>query len=70
MSDQELALILDTALAEISRPHRCGQPLRPILRDALCELGLMCDESTPRIDLIAQVWARKRQAALAGFAGT
>jgi hypothetical protein len=70
VSDQELVLILDAALAELSRPHRCDEPITPIVRDALRQLGLVSDESTPRADLIAQIWARKRQAALVGAART
>jgi len=70
VSDQELVLILDAALAELTRPHRCDESITPIVRDALCQLGLTCDESTPRADLIAQIWARKRQAALVGAART
>lgn len=68
MSNQELGLILDAALAEITRPHRWGEPLTPIVRDALRQLGLVCDESTPRESLIAQIWKRKRQATLVGVA--
>jgi hypothetical protein len=64
MGNQDLALILDAALAEITRPHRLNEPLIPIVRDALCQLGFLCDESTPRTDLIAQIWARKRPATL------
>lgn len=63
MANQELAFILDAALAEITRPHPCDEPVRPIVRDALRQLGLECDESTPRAALVAQVWARKRRVA-------
>jgi hypothetical protein len=66
--DHELALILDAALAEVTRPHRFDEPLTSIVRDALCQLGLACDESTPRIELIAQIWDRKRRATLVGVA--
>lgn len=63
MGDPELALILDEALAQITRPHRIDrmeEALTIELRQCLCELGMPCDEFTPRADLIAQVWAKKR----------
>jgi hypothetical protein len=70
VSDQELVLILDTALAQVTRPHLSGEPVTPIVRDALHQLGLVCDESTPREDLIAQLWERKRQATVVEVART
>jgi len=68
MADQDLALILDAALAEVTRPHPCGEPITYIVRDALRQLGLVCDESTLRTELIAQIWVRKRQATSVGVA--
>jgi hypothetical protein len=70
VSDQELALILDAALTEVTRPHLSGDPVTPIVRDALRQLGLVCDESTPREDLIVQIWERKRKAGVVDDART
>ena len=60
MGDRELTGVFDEALAQITRPHRFNEELTLELRQCLRQLGVPCDEFTPRADLIAQIWAKKR----------
>jgi hypothetical protein len=62
MSEQELMLVkVGQVLAQIARPHRCGDDGVPAeLQANLWELGVACGDLTPREDVIAQLWARKR----------
>jgi hypothetical protein len=47
-------------LTQIARPHRCGEVLPADVQASLWQLGVPCDASTSRADLVAQLWARKR----------
>jgi hypothetical protein len=60
MGDVELRVLFDEALAQIARPRRIDERLTPELRQSLCQLGMTCDEFTPRAELFAQVWTKKR----------
>jgi len=64
MGDRDLTFVFDEALAQITRPHRFDEALTIELRQCLCQLGVPCDESTPRADVIAQIWAKKRSLSL------
>ena len=61
MSEQDGMLVwLGKLLEQIARPYRCDEELPPELQATLRRLGVACDESTPRQDVVAQLWARKR----------
>ena len=60
MGDPQFTFVFDEALAQITRPHHFDEALTLELRRCLCQLGVPCDEFTPRADLIAQIWAKKR----------
>lgn len=61
MSEQERMLVrLGRLLEQIARPYLCDEALPADLQASLRQLGVPCDESTPREDLVAQLWARKR----------
>ncbi|HEY1455261.1 MAG TPA: hypothetical protein VGG31_02090 [Candidatus Dormibacteraeota bacterium] len=56
---------LGQVLSQVARPHRCDDAIPAELQANLWELGVSCDPRTPRQDLIAQLWARKRTLAVA-----
>ena len=61
MSEHERMLAqLGEMLAKIARPHRAEDELPLDVRANLCQLGFPCNELTPREELIAWLWARKR----------
>ena len=47
-------------LSRVARPHRCDDGLLVDVRAALWQLGFPCDELTPREDIVARLWAKKR----------
>ncbi len=57
---EELLLQLGDVLARIARPHRVDEALPQEVKASLWQLGFPCHELTPREELIAQLWARKR----------
>ena len=61
MSDHEEALYrVGQMLAQIARPYRVDESLPIDVRTNLWQLGFACNEMTPREELIARLWARKR----------
>jgi hypothetical protein len=61
MSDHEEALCrVGQILAQIARPYRVDESLPIDVRTNLWQLGFACNEMTPREELIARLWARKR----------
>ena len=66
MSERELMLVqLGQALNRVARPHQCDEALPAELQTRLWQLGVPCDELTPREQLVASLWARKRSLSLA-----
>ena len=66
MSEQELMLVqLGQALQEVARPYSCDAPLPGRVQASLWRLGVPCDELTPREDVVALLWARKRSLTVA-----
>lgn len=51
---------LKDALRKVARPYACDQALPVDVQASLWRLGVPCDEATPREELVAQLWARKR----------
>ena len=61
MSDHEEALYrVGQMLAQIARPYGVDESLPIDVRTNLWQLGFACNEMTPREELIARLWARKR----------
>jgi hypothetical protein len=61
MSEHELQLVaLGDLLSRIARPYRCDDVIPVDVRAALWQLGLPCSELTPREEVIARLWAKKR----------
>jgi hypothetical protein len=61
MSDHEEALYrVGQILAQIARPYRVDESLPTDVRTNLWQLGFACSDMTPRVELIARLWARKR----------
>ena len=61
MSDQELMLYqVGQVLSKVARPYRCDETIPVEVQANLWQLGFPCDEATPREELIARLWARKR----------
>jgi hypothetical protein len=61
MSDHEWLLVqLGDLLSKVARPHRCDDAIPVDVRAALWQLGLPCSELTPREEVIARLWAKKR----------
>jgi hypothetical protein len=61
MSDHDEALYrVGQMLAQIARPYRVDESLPIGVRTNLWQLGFACNEMTPREELIARLWARKR----------
>jgi hypothetical protein len=56
---------LGQALDEVARPYRCDAGLPGAVQASLWRLGVPCDEQTPREQLVALIWARKRSLSLA-----
>lgn len=66
MSEQEMMLVeLGQVLQQVARPYPCDQALPVGLQADLWRLGVPCDELTPREELVAQLWARKRNLSMA-----
>ena len=66
MSEQELMLVqLGQMLDQVARPHGCEDVLPAAVQASLWRLGVSCDELTPRDELVAQLWARKRTLSMA-----
>jgi hypothetical protein len=61
MSEQELMLLqVGHVLSRVARPHRLDETLPVEVQANLWQLGFPCDEATPREEVIARLWARKR----------
>ena len=61
MSEQELMLVqVGQMLDQVARPHGCDDVLPAAVQASLWRLGVPCDELTPREQVIALLWARKR----------
>ena len=61
MSERELMLAqLGQVLQKVARPYSCDAPLPGSVQADLWTLGVPCDALTPREQLIALIWARKR----------
>lgn len=61
MSEHELMLVqVGEVLSRVARPHRCDDVLPVDIRAALWQLGFPVDELTPREDIVARLWAKKR----------
>lgn len=62
MSERDWMLIrLGQLLDLVARPHRCEEAALPFeVRATLLQLGVPCSEQTPREELVAQLWALKR----------
>jgi hypothetical protein len=66
MSEHELMLVeVGQVLNRVARPHRYDAPLPADVQASVWRLGLACDEQTPREDLVARLWARKRSLSVA-----
>ena len=66
MSEHERMLIqVGKVLSQVARPHLCDDVLSDDLRASLWQLGFPCSELTPREELIAGLWARKRSLLMA-----
>ena len=62
MSEQERMLHqLGQLLSQVARPYRCEDTLPEDVRTSLWQLGFPCNELTPREELVARLWARKRR---------
>lgn len=51
---------LGRILEMVARPHRYNESLPLELQASLWQLGVPCDGLTPRDELVARLWARKR----------
>lgn len=61
MSEHELMLVqIGNLLSRVTRPHRSDDALPPDVQAGLWALGFACSERTPREELVARLWARKR----------
>ena len=66
MSEQERMLVkLGEVLAQIARPHRVDELIPVELQATLSKIGVSCSELSPRDEVIAQLWARKRSLLMA-----
>jgi hypothetical protein len=52
--------ILARLLEQVARPHPIDEELPADLQASLWQLGVPCDGSTPRQDVVALLWARRR----------
>lgn len=57
---EKLLARLSELLARLARPYGCDEAIPAEIQAHLWQLGLPCDELTPREFVIAQLWARKR----------
>ena len=61
MSDHELMLVhVGELLSKVARPHGCDDAIPVDVRASLWQLGMPCNEMTPREEVIAKLWAKKR----------
>ena len=61
MGEQERMLVrLGRILEQIARPHGCDDVLPVDVQTSLWQLGVPCDGFSPRQELVARLWARKR----------
>ena len=61
MSEHELMLVkVGELLSRVARPHRHDIGLPDDLRASLWQLGFPCSELTPREEIVARLWAKKR----------
>jgi hypothetical protein len=61
MSEHELLLVqVGEVLSKVARPYRCDDALPVDVRAALWQLGFQCSDETPREEVIARLWAKKR----------
>ena len=66
MSEHDLMLVeVGQVLNRVARPHCYDAPLPADVQASAWRLGLACDEQTPREDLVARLWARKRSLSVA-----
>lgn len=66
MGEQELMLVqLCQTLDQVARPYGCDDVLPAGVQASLWRLGVPCDELTPRAELVAQLWVRKRTLSMA-----
>jgi hypothetical protein len=57
---------LGQVLQQVARPYSCDAPLPGTVQADLWRLGVPCDALTPREQLIALIWARKRNLSMPG----
>jgi hypothetical protein len=61
MSEHELLLVqVGDVLSKVARPYSCDDVLPVDVRAALWQLGFQCNDETPREEVIARLWAKKR----------
>ena len=61
MSEEELMLVqVGELLSKVARPHPHDAGLPEDVRALLWQLGFPCGELTPREELVARLWAKKR----------
>jgi hypothetical protein len=61
MSEQDLMLVqVGQVLQAVARPYSCDAPLPGHVQASLWRLGVPCDDQTPREQVVALLWARKR----------
>jgi len=61
MSEEELMLVqVGEVLSKVARPHLHDAGLPEDVRALLWQLGFPCSELTPREELVARLWAKKR----------
>ena len=57
---------LGQVLQQVARPYSCDAPLSGAVQADLWRLGVPCDALTPREQLVALIWARKRNLSMPG----
>lgn len=57
---ERLLTRLTDVLKEIARPYSCDAAIPVAVQAQLWRLGVACEATTPREDLIAVLWARRR----------
>ena len=66
MGERERMLLrVGNLLSRVARPYRCDDGLPADVQAGLRELGFTCSDETPREELIAHLWAHKRNLMLA-----
>lgn len=58
--DERTLLILGEVLSKVARPHACDETIPVDVRATLWSLGVPCTDLTPRDELVARLWTRKR----------